>query len=155
MGKYNRITLEDLDIREDGTIWYNGLPKKMIVSPKGYVNTCFDRGKHSVHRLVAQKFIPNPENKGTVNHKNGIKTDNRVCNLEWLTQKENNQHAHDTGLKGMLQLRQRKLTMEQAREIRSKYKTGDYLQRGLAKEYGINYGNISKLLLNKTYKEEV
>ena len=57
-----------------------------------------NRRMKSVHRLVAEAFIENPENKRTVNHKDGDKHNNVLSNLEWATYQENSQHAHNTGL---------------------------------------------------------
>ncbi len=54
--------------------------------------------KRSIHRLVASAFIPNPEGKPEINHKNAIKHDNRVVNLEWVTGTENYLHAVKMGL---------------------------------------------------------
>lgn len=88
---------------EDGRVWSykNSLFRKysfsrgyavVPLSKEGHIKTC------RVNRLIAKTFIPNPENKGEVNHKNGIKNDDRVENLEWVTPKENMQHALANGL---------------------------------------------------------
>lgn len=69
----------------------DGYKKLSIVNDDGVERTV------RAHRLVASVFIPNPENKPVVNHKNGIKYDNRVENLEWATIAENTQHSYDNG----------------------------------------------------------
>lgn len=130
MEEFKRISAyPDYDVSTAGVVrsWKNGKPVVLTqrTNRNGYlcVNFRID-GKtkiFKVHRLVAQAFISNPENKPEVNHINGDKTDNRVENLEWCTRSENLRHAYATGLKVALQGENNgraKLTNEQARYIR-------------------------------------
>lgn len=64
---------------------------------KGYLYVQFHKKNYYIHRLVGQYFIPNPNNKTTVNHRNFRKWDNRVVNLEFATQKEQINHAYENG----------------------------------------------------------
>ncbi len=73
------------------------------------------RKLYSVHRLVGFTYLDNPENKPCINHKNGVKVDNEVDNLEWCTYSENNKHAFSTGLNKVSQ-RQRDLTRDRCRK---------------------------------------
>ena len=121
---------------------------QVVLCKNGIVKT------HRIHRLVALAFIPNPENKPTVNHIDGIKINNFVENLEWNTVKENTQHGYDNGLqkanKGSKHVNS-KLTEEQVLEIRNLYKTGEISQRVLAKIFGVDNSLISYIINRKTW----
>lgn len=92
-------------VTEQGEIisFKTGKPMSPVMIHNGYLRVlikCDDGRKKSflVHRLVAMTYLPNPDNKKEVNHKNGIKADNRPCNLEWVSRNENMRHAFSAGL---------------------------------------------------------
>jgi len=68
------------------------------MTPKGYYKVVLQNEKavgvnHRIHRLLAELFIPNPDNKPITNHKDGNKQNNNLNNLEWVTDSENQQHS--------------------------------------------------------------
>lgn len=107
--------------------------------------------KIHVHVLVATAFIPNPENKREVNHKNGNKSDNRVENLEWATSSENRQHALKTGL----MKRHYNLTADQVREIRRDCILNDRTRgfTAFAKKFNVPLIVIKKAYYRISYKD--
>lgn len=129
--------------------------KEKIMTPrksKDYLTICLHRDDDSkecrIHRLVAQAFIPNPENKPQVNHKDGNKQNNCVDNLEWNTQSENMKHAYKLGLKksstkgkfGTLNATSKKVGQY---DLNGKFiKEWDCIQE-VKRKLGLNSGNIS------------
>lgn len=145
---------------------YCGRKRGNIITTKisigGYVRVSLrlPRKKNKMyllHRLFATAFIPNLENKPFINHKNSIRHDNRIENLEWCTHSENNKHAHDTGRQKVYtgeHHHQSKLTKSQVDAVRSKYSYGKYTITMLSNEFGMSRYAIQAILSNKTWKDE-
>ena len=124
-----------------------------------YVTFFKDQKGHSksAHRIVAAAFVPNPENKKEVNHINGIKTDNRAVNLEWVTASENAQHAIRTGLKTKIAEANpsAKLTNAKVKEIRALYEAGGTSYAKLAKIYGVGDRAIACIIKRIKWKSVI
>ena len=111
---------------------------------------------HPVHRLVMAAFLrPCPAGL-QVNHKNGDKLDNRLCNLEYVTHKENMRHAREVlGIK-MGPVGEShplaKLTDSAVRDIRHRYGRGDVILKRLAAEYGVSIQTVASAIKRKTWR---
>ena len=136
--------------------------KNSIIKEKGYCRVSLNNGNGKiskrVHRLVAEAFIPNPENKPEVNHKDGNKLNNCVSNLEWCTNKENIEHSIRTGLKkhcNGCSNSSSKFTEEDIIFIRKNYKKRDPMYGGvaLARRYSCCPKTIYDIVTKKHYKE--
>lgn len=141
--------------------WHKQKVDERILKPAndGYkylmVSLYKNRKRHTekVHRLVADAFIPNPSNKPQINHIDGVKHNNNAYNLEWVTEKENIQHAVLIGLrndKGENNPNS-KLNCEKVIKIRSIYKNSNLTQKDIAKKFNISNTTVSQIVNRKTW----
>ena len=112
------------------------------------------RKDFKIHRLVAIHFIDNPDNKPFVNHIDGNKLNNNVNNLEWVTEKENTQHAIKTGLRDVYK-NKRTLGIDVAKEIKWKWFNTDITRKEIINEYKISKRVLSNLITEKSYKNVI
>lgn len=143
--------------------WHGNLQTKKenylkgLVDSDGYLNVSLSKNnitaKAKIHRLVAMAFIPNPENKLQVNHKKGIKSDNRVSEIEWVTGKENVNNAAVNNLlvKGNNHPNTT-LTHIHVKTIRDLFATGKYTKTKLAHIFSISISGCAFIIKRKVWK---
>ena len=149
---------DDYEVSEDGEVRSLKYGKEIILkgrfSKDGYLRYALRKNGKAYefkgHRLVAEAFIPNPENKPTINHINGDKTCNKKWNLEWATREEQMRHAYKLGLKKPIEPKNKKLTNEQVLEIRKAYKahSKEFRMIALAKKYKVSDATIKMCVNN-------
>ncbi|MBQ6006033.1 MAG: HNH endonuclease [Selenomonadaceae bacterium] len=135
------------------------LVRKPVVIKDGYIQVSLDKGGSrkctGVHMVVAQTFIPNPENKPIVNHQNGNPGNNCVWNLNWVTNGENQQHAVEIGTKKIGYNNPRaKLTPDQVRYIRSHYipKDKEFGLSAFSRRFGVGLSTLKRVVNGQGYR---
>lgn len=122
-----------------------------------YVSLCTNDRRRKcpkIHRLVAAAFLPNPNSLPEINHKTGVKSDNRVGNLERVTRLENARHANKNGLRILPKGENNhnaKLTESKVLEMRKRAKAGE-ATGSLAREFGIDWKTASTAIRGTTWK---
>jgi hypothetical protein len=131
---------------------------KGVTKQDRYIKVYLTKNRKStwfkVHRLVADHFIPNPENKPEVNHIDGDRANNSVDNLEWCTRSENMQHAQDNNLMPDYSGFNNPaciLTPENVQYIRSKYSYRKYSAARLGKELNVSKTSVMRVINNKAF----
>lgn len=158
---YRELSL-DVHPRHGGP-WVKPIKEKIIKQDfnMGYLRSALSKNGftklYSTHRLVAQAFIKNPDNKPEVNHKNTIKNDNRLENLEWCTGLENMAHAKANGLVAIGESQWiSKLNVEQVRLIKHIQNCRPkMLQREVAKIFDVHKNTIGLIWANRIWKHVV
>lgn len=127
----------------------NGGWLKPRVCKSGYHRVLLGKKQLSIHRLVMTTFIKNTHNKRTINHKNGIKEDNNIVNLEWATYSENQIHALETGLNK--QMHKAKLSIDMMSEVCEAYATGLFNMSEIGRGLCVSHKLIERLVKGKSF----
>jgi hypothetical protein len=118
---------------------------KLYKDHNGYLRVKLSGKTYKVHRIIAQTYIKNSDNKPCVNHIDGNKANNTVDNLEWCTYSDNTKHAYDTGLKvpyiGIKDHGNNKFYKEWKELI----KNGESM-RTIGKQYGVSHKTVSRVV---------
>lgn len=144
----------NVEIMKDGVILKNGIPAKLSNHTSGYKVVWIDGKLKYAHRLVAENYIPNPNGFRTINHINGIKTDNRVENLEWASDRMNTEHARLNGLSEKKQLGIKNLTKDEVLYIINEKEKGR-TYKSIAIEMERDYRTIWDICNGKRYKDYI
>lgn len=148
------LSMNDYEITRNGDVINkrNGRKLKPQQNGKGYLRVYIGGKLFFVHRLVAELYVENPNNKTQVNHKDGNKLNNNAENLEWVSNIENRRHAIANGLhKCGEDVKQAKLTEENVVFIRTHI--GQYNSVQFAKMFGVSRSAITNVIHNKTWKQ--